>query len=551
MLRLRLIVHAAVAAVALGAMQPASAQGTMGLGSKLDAAEKKLDEDIKACRPIDVEEYRKLFNEAARNLKTLTKAAGAGAPVDTEQFKLDYKKSSTLLDRAKAAAAKPCQPPQQKPQQAPPPEKKVEPPKPTTPILGGGVTKTPKDPFDELQDEADDLLDELDEAMWECDLKWVQSLIPELERMAEKARGIADAAKALGKNSKVDPTKAASLAWVLDWALSEAKSFKACPKFKLVIPPEYLPKTTPKPEQPAPKTKPEEPAPKTAPMPSKISIVEDLVEPPTPAELKAIEMRVEDLGKTTRAYPKLLEGCHPDIWDKHIARLEQLAKRARQMAEWAKAPGQTTGVDAREAQRVADEAQKAVDEAKREKAANLEQWRAPECPKYELPQAPLGEPLSALPYQLSPFDARLLAIQNQERAAYHLQPLRWNPKLANDATAWAQQLAVTHQLVHAPREGRGIERENLQQGRIGWGPDRMLQNWLDEKRYFHPGIFPNVCAGDWSQCAHYTQVIWPTTTDVGCGMVNGGGFSWLVCRYSPGGNKDGKPVGLPYMPERG
>ena len=65
-----------------------------------------------------------------------------------------------------------------------------------------------------------------------------------------------------------------------------------------------------------------------------------------------------------------------------------------------------------------------------------------------------------------------------------------------------------------------------------------------ERRSFRPGIFPAVCTGDWSRCAHYTQVIWPTTTDVGCGKARGGGFEWFVCRYSPGGNKDGRPVGI-------
>jgi hypothetical protein len=40
-------------------------------------------------------------------------------------------------------------------------------------------------------------------------------------------------------------------------------------------------------------------------------------------------------------------------------------------------------------------------------------------------------------------------------------------------------------------------------------------------------------------------MIWPTTTDLGCGDAQGGGFDWLVCRYSPGGNKDGQPVGQP------
>jgi hypothetical protein len=47
--------------------------------------------------------------------------------------------------------------------------------------------------------------------------------------------------------------------------------------------------------------------------------------------------------------------------------------------------------------------------------------------------------------------------------------------------------------------------------------------------------------------AHYTQMIWPQTTEIGCGYAPGGGFNWLVCRYNPGGNKDGKPVIQPRL----
>jgi hypothetical protein len=81
----------------------------------------------------------------------------------------------------------------------------------------------------------------------------------------------------------------------------------------------------------------------------------------------------------------------------------------------------------------------------------------------------------------------------------------------------------------------------------------MMQSWTIEKRDFTPGYFPNVARdGDWLNVAHYRQMIWPTTTDIGCGTGTGGGYGRLVCRYSPGGNKDGKPVGLPTgYPERG
>lgn len=143
-----------------------------------------------------------------------------------------------------------------------------------------------------------------------------------------------------------------------------------------------------------------------------------------------------------------------------------------------------------------------------------------------------------------PLQQRILDNHNRERAAVGSAPLRWNVQLERDATEHARLLARTGRLVHAPREGRGIVRENLNQGLLGWGPDQLMRNWLSEKRYFHGGIYPDVCTGGWSQCAHYTQVIWPGTTDLGCGMAAGGRFSWFVCRYSPGGNKDGKRLGV-------
>jgi hypothetical protein len=38
-----------------------------------------------------------------------------------------------------------------------------------------------------------------------------------------------------------------------------------------------------------------------------------------------------------------------------------------------------------------------------------------------------------------------------------------------------------------------------------------------EKRYFRPGIFPDVSTtGNWYDVSHYTTMIWPTTERVGC-----------------------------------
>ncbi|MGZ5879590.1 MAG: CAP domain-containing protein [Croceibacterium sp.] len=146
--------------------------------------------------------------------------------------------------------------------------------------------------------------------------------------------------------------------------------------------------------------------------------------------------------------------------------------------------------------------------------------------------------------QLSRTDQHILDVHNAERAAVGAPPLQWNARLAQDAADYAAVLARTGQLVHAPREGRGIERENIEQASPGWPREHMTDQWVAEKKNFMPGVFPMVSlTGNWSDVAHYTQMIWPTTTDLGCGSATGSGHEWLVCRYSPGGNKDGNPVG--------
>jgi hypothetical protein len=164
-----------------------------------------------------------------------------------------------------------------------------------------------------------------------------------------------------------------------------------------------------------------------------------------------------------------------------------------------------------------------------------------------LPALAQDDAAVALPDYAQP----MLDVHNAERARVGAPPLVWNPVLQEHATAYAQELARLGRLVHSPREGRGIERENLQQVIPGWSPEQMLDGWLSEERDFVAGVFPEISqTGDWNDVSHYSQMIWPTTTDLGCGLASGGGFQWLVCRYSPGGNKPGHPVGIEPDPVR-
>lgn len=143
----------------------------------------------------------------------------------------------------------------------------------------------------------------------------------------------------------------------------------------------------------------------------------------------------------------------------------------------------------------------------------------------------------------------LLDYHNALRFAENSPPLKWNDTLKDHAAQWAQVLASTGAATHAPRESRpSNQRENISVSPHGVSsPLTLVKRWGNERKLFRPGVFPNVCAGDWSTCAHYTQMIWSTTSEVGCAFVEGQKFDALVCRYSPPGNQDNKPVLVPAL----
>ncbi|WP_428150960.1 CAP family protein [Brevundimonas sp.] len=138
-------------------------------------------------------------------------------------------------------------------------------------------------------------------------------------------------------------------------------------------------------------------------------------------------------------------------------------------------------------------------------------------------------------------EARLLAAHNRERAQANARPLIWSDTLEAEARDWAVELIDSDRFAHDPRpHGHG---ENLW---MGWGervftPEDMVGDWIEERRDYRPGVFPNVSrTGDWVAVGHYTQLIWRDTTHVGCAVASRGDRSILACRYSPPGNIDGQ-----------
>lgn len=138
--------------------------------------------------------------------------------------------------------------------------------------------------------------------------------------------------------------------------------------------------------------------------------------------------------------------------------------------------------------------------------------------------------------------ATILAEHNKYRAAVGVPPLTWSDDLAKGAQRWADTIAALDKLQHSRTAGVG---ENLAFLSVSHAnlPD-MIRLWGQEKALFQQGTFPkNSTDGNWLSVAHYTQMVWRKTTQVGCGIGNNGKKDFLVCWYSPQGNFMGE---VPY-----
>ncbi|MEO6225258.1 MAG: CAP domain-containing protein [Sphingomicrobium sp.] len=161
-------------------------------------------------------------------------------------------------------------------------------------------------------------------------------------------------------------------------------------------------------------------------------------------------------------------------------------------------------------------------------------------------------PAVAQPQFAAQFPGRILAAHNAARAQVGAPPLVWDNDLGTAAGQYAQQMALTGVFEHSNRAARRGIGENLWMGsHNAYGVETMVGGWVGERRYFMPGIFPNNSSnGNWISVAHYTQLIWPTTTRIGCAVASNGRTDYLVCRYATAGNIDGRWVG-PGRGERG
>lgn len=135
----------------------------------------------------------------------------------------------------------------------------------------------------------------------------------------------------------------------------------------------------------------------------------------------------------------------------------------------------------------------------------------------------------------------LLLKHNVIRAAVGASPLNWNDSLAQIAQDWAVKLAESGKLEHNMSNNLG---ENLYWNSHTFADTNCLTKavpvtrWASEKANFKGVTFTQ----DLLKYGHYTQLIWPTTTQVGCGAAYSENGFYVVCNYNPAGNTIGQVI---------
>jgi len=134
------------------------------------------------------------------------------------------------------------------------------------------------------------------------------------------------------------------------------------------------------------------------------------------------------------------------------------------------------------------------------------------------------------------FEADCLKAHNPFRTMLGIEPLTYSEELAATAKKWANTLAGRNGLGHS--KGRNRIGENLAMGtKNAYDTARLISLWTNEKKYFRNKKWPNVSTtGNWKDVAHYSQIVWANTKEVGCAVTENNKNKFIVCHYKPAGN---------------
>jgi uncharacterized protein YkwD len=154
----------------------------------------------------------------------------------------------------------------------------------------------------------------------------------------------------------------------------------------------------------------------------------------------------------------------------------------------------------------------------------------------------------------SPDESAWLDPMNQARADVMANepPLTWNPIAAQVALAYAQQCNYLHnpnlQSDYKSAGGTTSAGENIAAGAPTLTIAGANMGWIDDEKPAYTYATNSCNTSIAPECGHYTQIVWKTTTSVGCALVTcntnspfntakyGTKWGYAVCDYAPAGN---------------
>lgn len=145
-----------------------------------------------------------------------------------------------------------------------------------------------------------------------------------------------------------------------------------------------------------------------------------------------------------------------------------------------------------------------------------------------------GPAVAAEAIDMAAFRTAVLAKHNEYRARHQAPDLQYSSRLESGALSWAKRLAATGKFEHSG----GSEGENLhfffssEAVSADELAEQAVSHWYNELKkynYKRPGFSGTT--------GHFTQVVWKSSTSLGCGAAKSKDQSYfIVCRYDPAGN---------------
>ncbi|KAL0481115.1 pathogenesis-related protein 1 [Acrasis kona] len=139
----------------------------------------------------------------------------------------------------------------------------------------------------------------------------------------------------------------------------------------------------------------------------------------------------------------------------------------------------------------------------------------------------------------------ILSAHNYARSSVGVSGVTWSATTAQFAKNYAVKCLSSNKVLmdHNPnRNNNGVYLgENIYAftGDKASGFDASM-NWIQESRDYNYST--NTCAPN-KICGHYTQVVWRSSTKIGCARVKCSNIQYgatVLCNYEPGGNYNGQ-----------